>query len=77
MNSKQRRNIARKLKYQITILTQVESYYFEFDEKIVNCLLWCKKKATGFYSIDNQYAEKAIFSFEKERDAIVFALKWQ
>ena len=77
MNSKQRRSITRKLKYQITILTQGESYYFEFDEKIVNCLLWCKKKATGFYSIDNQYVEKAIFSFEKERDAIVFALKWQ
>jgi len=77
MNSKQRRSITRKLKYQITILIQGESYYFEFDEKIVNCLLWCREKAKGVYSIDNQYAQKVIFSFEKERDAIVFALKYQ
>lgn len=77
MNSKQRRNIARKLKYQITIPVQGESYYYEFDEKIINCILWCKKKASGIYSIDTQYGEKAIFTFEKERDAIVFALKYQ
>jgi hypothetical protein len=77
MNSKQRRNLTRKLKYQITIPIVGESYYYEFDEKIINCITWCKKKATGFYSIDTQYAAHAIFHFEKERDAIVFALKYQ
>ena len=77
MNSKQRRSIARKLKYQITIPIQGESYYYEFDEKIINCITWCKKKTSGVYSVDKHYAEKAIFHFEKERDAIVFALKYQ
>jgi hypothetical protein len=77
MNSKQRRSIARKLKYQIIIPITGEAYYYEFDEKIINCITWCKKKASGVYSVNTQYGNKAIFNFEKERDAIVFALKYQ
>jgi hypothetical protein len=78
MNSKQRRSIARKLKYNITLEFHPDSYTSEFDVKITRGISWCKKKCTGVYSVDDSsFYEKVIFSFEKERDAIFFALKWQ
>jgi hypothetical protein len=78
MNSQQRRNIARKLKYKITLEFHPDYYTFEFDDRVEEGTNWCKKKCTGFYRIDDDsFFEKVIFYFEKERDAIVFALKWQ
>ena len=78
MNSKQRRSIARKSKYKITLEFHPDHYTFEFDDKVDKAISWCKKKCAGFYNIDsNSFFEKVIFSFEKERDAIFFALKYQ
>ena len=78
MNSKQRRNIARKSKYNITLEFNPDHYYPEFDDKVEKGIEWCKKKCTGFYNIDTEsYFEKVIFTFEKEKDATFFALKWQ
>jgi hypothetical protein len=78
MNSKQRRSISRKLKHKITLEFHPDHYYPEFDDKVEKGMIWCKKKCTGVYSVDvESYFEKVIFHFEKERDAIIFALKWQ
>ena len=78
MNSKQRRSISRKSKYKITLEFHPDYYSFEFDDKVERGINWCKKKCTGFYSIDdNSFYEKVIFTFEKEKDAVLFALKWQ
>ena len=78
MNSKQRRSITRKLKYHITLGFTPGNYNLEFDENVDKAIAWCKKKTSGFYTIDSDsYFEKVIFNFEKERDAIIFTLKWQ
>ena len=80
MNSKQRRNISRKLKYHITIEFHPDNYHFGFDDKVEKGIKWCEKKTTGVYSIDTESyydVQKVIFRFEKERDAIIFTLKWQ
>jgi len=78
MNSKQRRSIARKLKYHITMGFDPENYIPAFDDNVYKAISWCRKKTTGAYHIDSDtYFEKVIFRFEKERDAIIFTLKWQ
>lgn len=78
MNSKQRRNLTRKLKYHITLEFEPGNYNIEFDDNVDKAIKWCKKKTSGFYTIDSDtYFEKVIFRFEKERDAIIFTLKWQ
>ena len=78
MNSKQRRNLTRKLKYHITLGFDPGNYNIEFDDNVEKAIAWCKKKTSGFYTIDSDtYFEKVIFRFEKERDAMIFTLKWQ
>ena len=78
MNSQQRRNLTRKLKYHITLGFDPGNYNLEFDDNVDKAIAWCKKKTSGFYTIDgDSYFEKVIFKFEKERDAIIFTLKWQ
>jgi hypothetical protein len=77
MNSKQRRSIVRKFKYKITLQFIPGHYDPVFDDNVDKAETWCKKKCAGLYKIDSEsYFEKVIFSFEKERDAIFFALKW-
>jgi hypothetical protein len=78
MNSKQRRNLTRKLKYHITMGFDPENYIPAFDDNVDRAIKWCRKKTTGAYNVDiESFYEKVIFSFEKERDAIIFTLKWQ
>ena len=78
MNSKQRRNLTRKLKYHITLGFDSEKYIPAFDDHIDRAIKWCRSKTTGAYTVDiESFYEKVIFSFEKECDAIIFTLKWQ
>ena len=52
MNSKQRRNLARKLKYHITLGFDPGNYNLEFDENVEKAIEWCIKKTTGAYYVD-------------------------
>ena len=74
MNSAQRRKLKRKYPYTIQLVPGQGWRYFEHDNNVRNARKWCNKNVKG-YKVDS-YWDIAEFKFTKEKDAVIFALKW-
>jgi hypothetical protein len=75
MNSRQRRIFNRTQNHVITLHSNQYKRFLEFDETIQRARQWCKKKCKGAHTTKHDW-DKSIFTFQLERDAVIFALKW-
>ncbi len=50
-------------------------HYYEHDDYVEEARKWCKQYCDGTYNV-NAYWDHAKFKFAKEKDAVIFALKW-
>lgn len=75
MNSKQRRLEKRALPYTIMVPCHVHERYMDHDQRVKDASVWCRKNAKGNWKFVNSW-DYAKFQFSKERDAVLFALKW-
>jgi len=75
MNSAQRRKSKREFPHTIKLVAQNGKRYFEHDEKVNNARKWCDRNFRDSYRVIYRY-DNAEFKFTKEKDAVIFALKW-
>ena len=75
MNSSQRRKSKRELPYSIKLIAKTTEHYFDHDDRVMFAHTWCKHKCHGTYKVTRDW-DHAEFKFSKEKDAVVFALKW-
>jgi len=72
MNSSERRIFKRKLNHTVTLYIK-EERYFQFDDRMETAKKFCKRKCKGFWFATIQ-DDHAIFTFQKESDAVYFGL---
>lgn len=75
MNSSQRRKSKRELSHSIKLVANVGEHYFEHDDKVMVARNWCSRNCRGVYKVARDW-DHAEFKFAREKDAVVFALKW-
>lgn len=64
----------------VALLSNIlDEFTFSFiieDEKVNDCVDWCKHNLTGKYTY-NQIEDKIIFTVMNDEDAAAFKLRWQ
>lgn len=75
MNSAQRRKFNRTQNHTITLKCEQYDRYVNFDNATVAARKWCKKNCKGAYNHSHDWNE-SVFTFQLQRDAVYFALKW-
>jgi hypothetical protein len=75
MNSAQRRKTNRRFPHVIKIVATTYSPYFIHDDKIEDARKWCQQQFNGKHYFTTGW-DHAEFKFTKEKDAVIFALKW-
>lgn len=48
----------------------------EWVYKVEEMEIWCEENCTGGYNLSSYNMEETEVMFEKEQDAMMFALKW-
>ena len=75
MNSKQRRQAERNHPHAIVLKQPSGWRYFEWTDSLYDMKVWCNKNARAGWKYRYVF-QGAEFSFNKHKDAMVFALKW-
>ena len=75
MNSAQRRRNKREFPYSIKLFPGAGWRYFEHDDNVDHAHDWCKEQVKNGYRVITAW-NHAEFKFVKEKDAVIFALKW-
>lgn len=79
MNSQQRRKNRRYFDatyiYKVRLSCPVGLRYFEWDRKVEEMDIWCKKQFQKKWTYTQDW-DHSIFYFSENRDATYFALKW-
>jgi hypothetical protein len=75
VNSSQRRKSNRELPHAIKLVASADEHYFEHDDKVMTARNWCSRHCRGTYKVSTDW-DHAEFKFAKEKDAVIFALKW-
>lgn len=75
MNSKQRRQYNRKFKYNVYVTFRANRFTDEIEQEY-KVYDWCNKRFGKGNWEALQYSWSPMFRFTKERDLIMFKLRW-
>lgn len=75
MNSKQRRQSNRNHQHTVVLQQPHSMRYFEWDDHIYTMKVWCNKNAPAGWRQTETFLS-AEFSFAKNKDAMMFSLRW-
>ena len=75
MNSKQRRQHERRYPYTVRLMAPNHLRYFEWDERVDEMRVWCKKYARKGWTVKALW-DGSEFSFAQEQNLTWFLLKW-